>query len=161
MLTSQAVADLVAHRRTLSPRFGKQVPEPPIEIPPPAPASAASLARGRSLYVELQCARCHGPAGAGNGDVPLHELRDDSGRVARPGDFRRGLYRSGPSRRDLHRTIRTGLDGTPMASFEGSISPEDANHLVNYVVSLAEHGLWHWLSVAPGWFEPAAAHAGP
>ncbi len=155
VLTSQEIADVVAHLQTLSSRFGRQAPEPPIEIPAATAASPASVARGRSLYVELQCGRCHGPEGAGDGAVPLHDLRDDAGHMARPADFRRGLYRSGPSRRDLHRTIRTGLDGTPMASFEGSISPEDTNHLVNYVVSLVERGVLRWLRGSPGWYEPS------
>ena len=71
-------------------------------------------------------------------------------------DFTTGIYRSGSRREDLFRVFVTGLDGTPMPSYAGSVPDADFMHLVNYLLSLERgRGMWHWMSNPPRWYEPS------
>ena len=142
-----------------------------VPVPPrPGYASdaelAASIARGKELYAskDAQCAQCHGPSGAGDGEddriyddwnkpkkgvtpeqtaklarlhtLPLQRLR------AR--DFRDGAFRGGSSPEDLYRRVYIGIKGTPMPAAgpqpgaKGVFTPEDIWDVVNYILSLVE-----------------------
>ena len=46
-------------------------------------------------------------------------------------------FKSGPTLRDLYRTLATGLDGTPMPSVGEALSPDELWALVYYVDALA------------------------
>ena len=155
LLSAQEAWDVVAWVRHYSPRFEKEAPEEPIEVPAPLPYSPESVGRGRAVYERLQCGKCHGQSGRGDGWAKADEMKDDEGRVVRARDFTRGIYRSGNTRQDLWRAMVTGLDGTPMPSYEGSAAPEELSDLVNYLVSLErKRGVWYWLTTPPRWHEP-------
>ncbi len=127
---------------------------------------AASIARGKEIYAskDAQCALCHGPTGAGDGEderiyddwnkpkkgitpqhtaqlaplytLPLQRLR------AR--DFREGAFRGGSSPEDLYRRVYIGVKGTPMPATgpqpgaKGVLPPEDIWDVVNFILSLAK-----------------------
>lgn len=106
-----------------------------ITIPDPPPITEESIQRGRIVYEENQCADCHGDKGRGNGkSAPT--LKDQWDQPIRPADLtKRWTFRGGPTRKDIYRTFTTGLDGSPMPSYD--IQPqEDKWALVNYVYSL-------------------------
>ena len=65
-LTGQVRADLVAYIKTFSPRWS-QGHGTPITIPPETPATVESVLRGRALFQKMECWKCHGPAGHGDG----------------------------------------------------------------------------------------------
>lgn len=133
--------DAVAYIKTLSPRFGREEPQPPIPIPP-APARTPELtARGRTLYVEAGCADCHGASGKGDGPS-APDLTDDWGNPIRPADLTRLPWKSGPKPEDLYRTIGTGLDGTPMPSHADALTPEEIWALVAYLWELPPKSEW-------------------
>ena len=127
----------------LSPRFSREpmAPEDRLRIPPRPPWSDALVARGREVYGRMQCARCHGEGGRGDGPASA-ELKDDLGRAVRAFDFTRGDYRGGSAPEDVYRTFMTGLDGTPMPSFVGSMTPEEAWALVAFVRTLERPRSW-------------------
>ena len=101
---------------------------------PPAPEILSKLAaQGKELYAELKCVDCHGQTGRGDGPRS-EELKDLADRPISPRDFTQGRLKAGSRPSDLYRTIATGLDGTPMASFD--IGPEYLWPLVAYVKSL-------------------------
>jgi cytochrome c oxidase cbb3-type subunit 2 len=155
-LDAQDLLDLVAWVKSFSSRFEEEEVDPPVEIPPPPAMTDKTIARGRVLYEELQCVKCHGEDGSGRGSAPVDELRDALGRVVAPRDFTRGLYKSGRTQRDLYRTFVTGLDGSPMPSYAASMEADDVYALVHYLLDLERgRGLWDWLSEAPTWFEPS------
>jgi mono/diheme cytochrome c family protein len=102
-----------------------------------------TLALG-SKYYRLHCMACHGVTGDGRGptaawlnphprDYRLGEFkfqsRNQAGEVA--------LYK--PSREDLLRTLRRGVEGTAMPSFD-LLSEKDLNALVSYVILLSIRG---------------------
>jgi mono/diheme cytochrome c family protein len=120
---------LVVYVKSLSPRFRAEVPEERIEIPAP-PAGRANLRkRGEALYWRLQCQNCHGPAGRGDGQGVI-EYANEPARV-RIRDLARAYFVRGDEPRDIYLTLRTGLDGTPMAAYD--LPSEDLWSLSYYV----------------------------
>ncbi len=91
------------------------------------------VAAGRELFANL-CASCHGSGGAGDGPSAL-TLVDVDERPIKPANLRQPL-RSGPDPEDVYRTIMTGITGTPMLGFNGTLSDEQVWQLAAYVLSL-------------------------
>ncbi len=108
----------------------------PMEVPDDVSMSAESIERGRVVYEENQCFDCHGMQGRGDGkSAPT--LEDQWDVHIRAADLtKRWTFRRGIKREDIYKTFQTGLDGSPMPSYEID-PPEDAWHLVNYVYSLS------------------------
>jgi cytochrome c oxidase cbb3-type subunit I/II len=119
--------------------FADEPPEAPLFIPPPPQPTPELLAHGKQLWEEVKCAQCHGDQGKGDGPS-AGELKDDWGFPIRPADLTTGLFKSGPSPRDIFRTMSTGLNGTPMPSFVG-VLPDDQDRwaLAYYVLSLSSY----------------------
>lgn len=143
---------VIAYLKTFSPKFSQpsfQIsPEKIVAIPEAPPLGfQPDSARGRDLYVKMRCIDCHGEGGRGDGPSSA-TLRDDDDRPIRAYDFTRGYFRCGPGDADLFRAFTTGLNGTPMPSFEGLMTDEERWHLVTYVRSLSPpKDLWYRLFV--------------
>ena len=110
--------------------------EPRVIEVPEAPAATPELAaRGRQVYEEMQCAKCHGDAGEGDGpSAPT--LLDSWDMPIPPANFARGIFKGGDSLSDIYFRFTTGMDGTPMPSYEDSLPVEDRWALSIYVKSL-------------------------
>ncbi|MBC8413005.1 MAG: c-type cytochrome [Nitrospira sp.] len=121
--------------KDLSDRFSEEDVEESIDIPP-APASITGmLKQGAALYEKNKCFECHGLLGRGDGPKAA-DLKDDAGRKVRMPDFSKDPFKRGWEIGDIYRTLATGLDGTPMASYGDSISGNDLTALAAYVRSL-------------------------
>lgn len=103
-----------------------------------------TLAMGSTRY-RVHCLHCHGVPGDGRG--PTARWINPH-----PRDFRRGLFKfqsvdqvAGggvdryPSRADLVRTVRMGLEGTAMPSFN-LLKDEEIEAIVSYVIHLSLRG---------------------
>ena len=135
-LTPQTRADLVAYVKTFSPRFAKEKPDPSIVIPPETPVTLDSIKRGDALFQKLECWKCHGPEGRGDGPS-ASTLTDSKDQPIRPYDFTSGTrFKCGQTNRDLYRIFMTGVDGTPMPSFSDNVTPDQAWDLVHYLRTL-------------------------
>lgn len=111
-------------------------PGTPIEIPQEPPTSGTTIARGRVLYERMDCAKCHGPSGRGDGPSS-DELVDNWGHPIVPADFTMpGGIKGGSTGRDIYRTFMTGMDGTPMPSYAGQLEPAQAWDLTHFVLWL-------------------------
>lgn len=111
------------------------------EAPEPA-RSPATIARGKELFLSTagaNCASCHGPDGRGDGPA-AKDFKDDWGYPIVPRDLTRGVFRAGSESADLYRSIGTGVKGTPMPSYAGSIPADDIWALVHFVQSLRSGG---------------------
>jgi mono/diheme cytochrome c family protein len=139
LLTDEERWALVDYVKTFSPRFAHG--KAPAVLPLPArPAKAGDAARGKALYAEMQCAKCHGPEGRGDGPSAL-TLADDKGRHINSRDFTTpGAFRTGWTETEIVRTFETGLNGTPMPSYTGAMSAREEYDLAAYVMSLAGPG---------------------
>jgi cytochrome c oxidase cbb3-type subunit 2 len=154
-------ADLVAYIKTFSPRWKTEKSGTPIAIPKEPPLTIESILHGREIFQQVQCWKCHGPEGRGNGpSAPT--LTDDFGYPIRPYDFSTGTrFKCGSSNADLYRIFMTGLDGTPMPSFADNIQPADAWDLVHFLRTLQvslktpESTLFQqWKTAHPGQLKP-------
>lgn len=129
---------LVDYVKTFSPRFAQATSRAMATIPAaPKPGDAA---RGKLVYQQMQCAKCHGDDGRGDGPSAL-TLQDNRGRHINSRDFTTpGAFRAGWTDREIVRTFQTGLNGTPMPSYAGLMTPQQAYDLATYVRSFAGPG---------------------
>jgi mono/diheme cytochrome c family protein len=146
LLTERERVALVAYIKGFYPEWERRGPGAPIFSPQPPPSlgTPEAIARGRELYVLLECTACHGEGGRGDGPSAKTLDPDVWGHPQKPFDFTKGRLKSGPTVQDVYRTFMTGVDGTAMPSY-GEIfdEPDDENilegdawNLVSYVLSL-------------------------
>jgi mono/diheme cytochrome c family protein len=109
------------------------VPEKPAWLEAEAKASQHA-ARGKTLFATT-CAPCHGNDGSGNGPSAA-TLRDSWDQPISPRDLGKDALRAGSEPEQIFRTLITGLDGTPMASFLETTSPEQRWELIAFLLEL-------------------------
>jgi mono/diheme cytochrome c family protein len=132
-LGERAVRDVVDYVKTFSPRWLRESPGPVLQIPPEPPDTPESRRRGAELYTEMGCFNCHGEKGKGDGPA-MPTLLDDWGHKIVPFDFSGGTrLKCGDRPEDVYRVFMTGLTGSPMPSYAGQLSPQDAWNLVHYL----------------------------
>jgi len=155
-LTEQQRADLVAFIKTWSPRWAKEKPGEVLTIPPETPVTIESILHGRELFQKLECWKCHGPAGHGDGPSAA-TLTDSKDNPIRPYNFSVGTrFKCGETNQDIYRIFMTGVDGTPMPSFHDVIQPNDAWDLVHFLRTLQvslptkEADLWRSYAASHG-----------
>ncbi|OLE48723.1 MAG: hypothetical protein AUG46_02785 [Acidobacteria bacterium 13_1_20CM_3_58_11] len=135
-LTSQQRADMVAFIKSFSPRWKTDKPGEAIHVPAEPAVTLDSIKHGKELFTKLECWKCHGPEGRGDGPSAA-TLTDSSDQPIRPYNFAAGSrFKCGTTNHDLYKIFMTGLDGTPMPSFADVIKPEDAWDLVHYLRTL-------------------------
>jgi len=135
-LTRQERVDLLAYVKFLCPRFREEKAAPPLPIPPETPDTSQSIGRGKQLYKKMECWKCHGQEGRGDGpSAPT--LVDNKERPIPPYDFTTSeRFKCGQSNQDLYRIFMTGLDGTPMPSYADDLKPDQAWDLVHFLRTL-------------------------
>lgn len=125
--------------QTFSERF-KTETATPIQIPPQPPFSVDAVKRGAKWYTEVECNKCHGNEGRGDGPS-ANELKDDwDKRPIRPADLTQGhRFKRGSTPRDIYLALFTGLTGTPMPSYADTLeNPGQEWDLVYYVYWLSQ-----------------------
>jgi mono/diheme cytochrome c family protein len=141
-LGKQDRADLVAYIKTFSPRWQKEKPGDPIKIPAEPPVTIQSISHGKELFTKLECWKCHGPQGKGDGPS-ASTLTDSQDNPIRPYNFAAGRddsrFKCGSTNEDIYKIFMTGVDGTPMPSFADTIQPADAWDLVHFLRTLQVH----------------------
>ncbi len=161
-------ANLVAMVKSFSPRWQTEKPGTPIQIPAEPPPTIESILRGRELFQKNECWKCHGPAGRGDGPS-ASTLTDDKGFPIKPYNFATGdRFMCGTTNTDLYRIFMTGLDGSPMPSFAGVITPDQAWDLVHFLRTLMtslkppEYVTFNqWLQQHPKELKPIGPEAAP
>jgi mono/diheme cytochrome c family protein len=135
-LTSQQRADLVAFVKTFSPRWKSEGPGQAISVPAESPVNLDSLKHGKELFTKLECFKCHGEQGRGDGPA-AGGLTDNNNQPIHPYDFESGTrFKCGTTNADIYKIFMTGVDGTPMPSFADVIKPAEAWDLVHYLRTL-------------------------
>lgn len=109
-----------------------QLPAPPAWFQDEA-RKAEQAAAGRGLFLQ-HCATCHGLEADGRGPAATM-LRDVWNQPAKPADLREPHLRCGSRPEDLYRLLATGMNGTPMISFEILLTPEQRWAIVAWIFS--------------------------
>jgi len=153
-LTVEERANLVAFIKTFSPRWKAEKPGDPIQIPVEPALTVASIQHGKELFQKLECWKCHGNEGRGDGPS-ASTLTDSNDQPIRPYNFTSdNRSKCGHTNQDLYKIFMTGLDGTPMPSFADVIKPEDAWDLVHFLRTLQYNNkspeLTLWLGTKEG-----------
>jgi mono/diheme cytochrome c family protein len=132
---------VVAYLKTFSTFFQGQAPTA-LAIGRAPRGSAEALKDGRATFEKLECFKCHGALGRGDGkSAPT--LADDWGQPIRAADLSESwTFRGGSTVEQIYARLRTGLDGTPMPSFNDVIeakliTDEQLWHVAQYVRSLS------------------------
>jgi mono/diheme cytochrome c family protein len=165
-LTAQNRTDLVAYIKTFSPKWRTGKAGTAIAIPAEPAPTAESILRGRQLYQRMECWKCHGPAGHGDGPSAA-TLTDNKDLPIRPYDFSTGTrFMCGTTNEDLYRIFMTGLDGSPMPSFADQLKPAEAWDLVHFLRTLQpietrEAAIWReWLNTHARELKPIGPEGG-
>lgn len=135
-LTNQNRADLVAFIKSFSSRWKEDKPGVPITVPSEPKLTIESIQHGQELFQKLECWKCHGQEGYGDGPS-ASTLTDSNDQPSRPYNFAVGSrFKCGATNQDLYRIFMTGLDGSPMPSFADVVKPEEAWDLVHFLRTL-------------------------
>lgn len=137
-LSKQDLRAVIAYIQTFAERF-KTATATPIKVPSPTPFDMDAVRQGQRWYTDLECWKCHGTEGRGDGPSAV-ELKDNWGFAIRPADLTQASrYKRGASPTDIYLTLFTGLMGTPMPSYAATLEkPQDEWNLVYYVYWLSQ-----------------------
>ncbi|MFO1484933.1 MAG: cytochrome c [Verrucomicrobiaceae bacterium] len=139
--TDEEVNAVITYVKSFSRRWRK--PEnyaPSLEFPSePAWLKDAAAAKthaqsGQKLFA-ANCAACHGEKADGKGAAAI-VLKDIWGIPAAPSDLRQPHLRCGDNAADIYRVLATGLNGTPMVSFEPTLTPAQRWDIIAYIFSI-------------------------
>ena len=127
---------LVSYLKTLVEAYQYRQPEAPVRVTPASLKSTRALALGKEMYRKMECFKCHGETGVGDGPSAA-ELLDDWEIPIRVRDFTDGTYKGGPADRDLYLRFTTGMTGSPMPAYsDDKMTAGERWALVHYVQSL-------------------------
>ena len=134
-LTESERRAVVQYIKTFSPRFANEKVPSPISISPEPARRQELVARGRQLYRDSDCAKCHGERGDGKG-ISSSELTDDWGWPLPASDPTWRPLKRGSERRDVYLTIASGLNGTSMPAYAAALDGKQIWALVDYLETL-------------------------
>ncbi len=139
-LSEQDRNNVVAYIKSFSRFFDGAAPEP-VDFGRAPRRTDEGLAEGEQVFRELECFKCHGDAGRGDGQS-APTLTDDWDFPIRAADLTKPWnFNGGGTAEQIFRRFRTGLNGTPMPSYNdvldaGIVTEEQLWHLAQYVRSL-------------------------
>ncbi len=108
---------VVEYIKTFAKRFQNEKPKEMITLGEVPLSDAESVKRGKDIYQELRCSQCHGTDLKGDGPI-AHELYDIWDHrvfvydLTDPNTFKFGF-----DKKDIYMILTTGIDGTPMKSY--------------------------------------------
>lgn len=111
----------------------------PLPVGAEPACTPALLARGRALYDKMQCGQCHGATGVGDGPS-AHTLVDRWGWPNPPANFTNGVFKGGDTVADIYQRFTTGMNGTPMPTYEKNLADDERWALAHYVKSMLPPG---------------------
>ncbi|MGQ0815943.1 MAG: c-type cytochrome [Gemmatimonadota bacterium] len=139
-LSSEERSNLVAYLKTFSRFFETDKPDV-LELGRAPGGGADVIEQGREAFNQLECWKCHGRAGRGDG--PSASTQEDEHEFPiRPADLTQPwLFNGGGTVEDIYHRLRTGMDGTPMPSLSdalegGVVTDEQLWAISHYVRSL-------------------------
>jgi mono/diheme cytochrome c family protein len=140
--TKEQIHDVALYIITFSDTFTdawKKGTKPDMLNVPAPPSNLSTLAsKGKELYNVMQCAKCHGEGGKGDGPS-ASDLNDVWENPIQATDLTyRWQFKNGNTPEDIYRTFNGGLNGTPMPSYLDSFANDEERWaLVAYVLSLS------------------------
>ncbi len=128
---------LVEYLKKFAPDVFSSKPEP-VKITKVPSCSEEMIKKGKEIEEKTaKCWECHGKEGRGDGEKSWQEnFKDDWGNPILPADHTHPWeFRKGSSLEDIYLTITTGNKGTPMTSYQDTLSDEERWALACYIKS--------------------------
>lgn len=142
-LDDQQIHQLAVYLSLFSDRFTEACKkgEQPVEIEimaRPSESQGELLGLGKKWYHELECARCHGPEGKGNGPS-ASALKDTWEEPISPADLTyKWTFKNGYTEEDVYRSMIGGFNGTPMPAYDEALPDAKLRWaMVEYILSLS------------------------
>lgn len=136
-LSEDEVSSVIEYVKSFSRRWRKaENYGTPMKLPeaPDWLAEPQRIGNGKALFA-THCATCHGAEADGKG-VAAPTLKDIWNLQAQPSDLRRPHLRCGDRPEDIFRVLATGLNGTPMLSFETVLTPEQRWEIIAWIFTI-------------------------
>ena len=133
-LSPQDTWALINLIKSFSPRFSKEPQGEKIKANDPPPSSPEWVAKGKELFVKNKCVACHGKSLRGDGRL-ADSLFDAWKHAVFVHDITiPDYFKAGFEPENIFRTLSSGIDGTPMASYS-HLPENDRWALVHYIRS--------------------------
>jgi mono/diheme cytochrome c family protein len=137
-LSDDDVSAVIEYVKSFSRRWRKkenyaapmQLPKPPVWLQDDKQKADHAVA-GNTLF-QTHCAACHGTSADGKGPT-APALKDIWNLPANPSDLRQPHLRCGDRPEDIYRVLATGLNGTPMVSFDATLNPEQRWEIIAWI----------------------------
>ncbi len=140
ILDQAQIKSLLPVLKSFSEAWQYRKPEPSVVLGPELRSTQKTIARGRELYFQKECWKCHGETGEGDGPSS-YDLEDEWEIPIQAYNFtRQDKFKGGSTSQDIYLRFTTGVNGTPMPSFANELSDEDRWCMVHFVKSLATKG---------------------
>ncbi len=126
ILSEKQRMDLVQYIKTFSKRFADATASfEPIDVTKDVPYSEVSVAKGRKIFEQVECLKCHGNDGRGDGPSAA-DLKDEWDYAIQTPDLSQSWkFKGGNTRQDIYCRFMSGLSGTPMPSVAESFAFDD------------------------------------
>jgi mono/diheme cytochrome c family protein len=104
------------------------------------PMTDETVRAGHQLFLQHACNKCHGKFGRGGSMENVDVGVDSWGNKAAAADLSSGMFRGGERPIDIYRRISSGINGTPMPSFEKLFQddPDAIWQLVHFIRATGE-----------------------
>lgn len=140
VLTKEQISQVATYISSFYMEEDDEMPEA-MEIGTAPEVTPELVTRGRKLFEKLECFRCHGNEGRGDGYNSMTLKEDWHQGPIHPRNLTAGwFFRGGHTPRDIYRTVLYGLNGTPMPAHneEEALKKEDDRWaLAHYIHSLS------------------------
>ena len=142
VLSSDEREALVEYLKAFSRFFANSPPPEPLDFGSAPRGSDERVTEGREVYDRVECSRCHGEEGRGDGESASTLADNDDLPIASADLTKNWMLNGGGTVEDIYRRLRTGLDGTPMPNISdlvdaGVITDDELWSLAHYVRSLS------------------------
>jgi mono/diheme cytochrome c family protein len=161
-LTDDEIKGAVKYIKTFSKKFAKEKPRKEIEVG--VVPETTSVEKGKKVYQKMRCAQCHGTDLRGDGPIAdeLYDIWDHRIFIYDLTDP--NTYKFGFDKKDLFLIMTTGIDGTPMKSYN-HLTVEERWDLASYIednikkekykpaqyeIDLATYSIDHEIDMDPG-----------
>lgn len=137
ILDQDQIKSLLPVLKSFSEAWQYREPEPSVVVGPELRSTQKTIARGKELYFQKECWKCHGETGEGDGPSS-YDLEDEWEIPIQAYNFTmQDKFKGGSTNKDIYLRFTTGVNGTPMPSFANELSDEDRWCIVHFVKSLA------------------------
>lgn len=133
---------IVSYIKTFSERFAKEKPPQQISSGKEPTFNSQSIEKGKKIYKRIKCFLCHGDEGKSDGVITTTLWNEWRIPFYARNFTKAWTFKGGNTTNDIYRTISTGMNGTPMGSYEEHLTSEERWNLSHYIKSISKEEIF-------------------